>query len=163
MPDKDQNLNELKHEYEILRKKYSLPEFNKLNEEFEIERLADKKSDFILRGIRRSILNKSVNFLKFLEEFVNPSMASFASLVIQKSFADKERELVKRCYENLVALELKAAHLEIEYNEKGEVEFIKSTVKDWDDIKSDFKELAKTAEKIWKGKIEEEGIVEYFG
>ena len=158
------NLVNLKKEYEKVKAKYKLPEFTKLNSEFEIEKLAGKKTDFLLRGIRRNIEQRAGNFLKMLEEFVNPSFASMASLTLMKSFGDREKMLVKNSYEHIVDLILRAAILEIDYNEKKEADFIRDSVKIWEVTKKDLTELMTTAEKIWKQKIEEEkGDYSYLG
>ncbi|HIH17421.1 MAG TPA: hypothetical protein HA282_01810 [Nanoarchaeota archaeon] len=158
------NLNNLKKEYTKVKVKYKLPEFAKLNSEFEIEKLAGKKTDFLLRGIRRNIEQRAGNFLKMLEEFVNPSFASVASLTLMKSFTERERLLVKNSYENIVDLMLKAAILEIDYNEKREAGFINDAVKIWEVTKKDLAELMVTAERIWKQKIVDEKVdYNYFG
>ena len=158
------NLANLKKEYVKVRNKYKLPEFNMLNNEFEIEKLADKKTGFLLRGIRRSIERRTENFLKMLEEFVNPTYASHASLTLLKSFTNKDRKNIEDSYKSLVSLMLKAITLEIDFDEKKEAAFIKESVKIWDVTKKDLHELMKSAEHIWKKKIEDEKIdFKYFG
>ncbi len=157
-------LAQFKKDYAKLRKKYKLPEFRKLNEEFEIERVAEKNTDFLLRGIRGSIERKAESFLKMLEEFINPTFASLASLTLIKSFTDKEKKHIKDGYQNLVGLMLKAAILETDYNEKKEAEFIKEALKMWESTKKGINELMTASEKIWRRKIEEEKVsYKYFG
>ena len=46
-------LEELKKKYEKLQKQYSLPSFEKLNEEFDIEKIAENETDFLLREVRK--------------------------------------------------------------------------------------------------------------
>ncbi len=51
----------IKEEYEKL--KHKLPEFNRLNEEFEISRVeSEYKKEFLLRDIRRKINDKLIFF-----------------------------------------------------------------------------------------------------
>lgn len=151
-------LAQLKKDYAKLQKKYKLPDFAKLNLEFEIERLAERNTDFLLRNVRRSIERKTGDFLKMLEEFVNPGFASIASLTLLKSFGDKEKKLIKDSYQTLVGLIIKSAVLETDYEEKTEAEFIKEALKTWEAAKKDLNELMKSAEHIWKRKIEEEKV-----
>ena len=59
---------------------------------------------------------------------------------------------------------LKAAILEIDYNEKREAGFINDAVKIWEVTKKDLAELMVTAERIWKQKIVDEKVdYNYFG
>ena len=59
------NIAELKKRYENLTKKYKIPGFVELNKDFEIEKL-DKEIDFLLRAIRKLIMEKIVNSMSFL-------------------------------------------------------------------------------------------------
>ena len=157
-------LSQLKKDYAKLQKKYKLPDFAKLNLEFEIERLAGKNTEFLLRGVRRSIERKAGDFLKMLEEFVNPGFASIASLTLLKSFGDKEKKLIKDGYQSLVGLIIKSAILETDYDEKKEAEFIKEALKIWEAAKKELNELMKSAEQVWQKKIEEKKVdYKYFG
>jgi len=159
---KEKSLTELKKEYGDLQKRYSLPSFEKLNEEFDIERIIDKETDFLLRGIRRNISQKAINFMQFLEGLINPNFASMAALSLLKSINEKDKELINKCYEKIFDLELKSLMLEIEYNEKAEAEFIKTSAKAWEEIRADLKQLINNAEKVWRKKMSEEKL-NYFG
>lgn len=158
------NMAWLKKEYTKLKKKYALPEFEVLNAEFEIERIATHKTRFILRKIRRRIERKLDNFLRILESFINPSFANLASIALSKSFSDKEKDLVKKSYQTLVDLMLKSITTELDGKEEKDAKFIKDTLKVWIKTKKDLYELLSSSEKIWKKKIEEERIdYNYFG
>ena len=45
-------LEQLKKDYEVIRKKYNLPGFKELNEDFYIEEIAESETDILLRKIR---------------------------------------------------------------------------------------------------------------
>ena len=156
--EKEKRIDKFMKEYDKLRRKYALPEFRKLNEEFEIEKIADKRTEFPLRNIRRGIEQRAELFLKMLEEFINPTFASIASLTILKSFSEKDRGLIKRCYENIVDLILSSAVLETGYDEKKEAEYIKFATKLWGETNKDLNVLMTDAQRIWKKKIEEEKV-----
>lgn len=66
--EKDICLAYLKKQYEPLRKKYKLPSFDELNKEFEIEKIQEKETDFILREIRKGMGEKVGAFLRFLKQ-----------------------------------------------------------------------------------------------
>ena len=65
------DLKELKKHYEILSKKYKLPSFKELNEDFDIEKI-DKESDILLKVVRKVMMEKIVNSLGFIEMLLNP-------------------------------------------------------------------------------------------
>ena len=89
-----EKLSRLKKQYSILQKKYKLPEFSKLNEDFEIEKLQEHETDFLLREIRRTVVEKISIILKFIEIIINPSESSPAFIFAMikdmkpKSFKD---------------------------------------------------------------------------
>jgi len=73
-------LEELKEDYEKFKKIYKLPEFRQLNEDFDIEKVAQNETDFVLREVRRHMMDKIIAYLRFIEMLLNPS--------------DKERSLL---------------------------------------------------------------------
>ena len=52
-------LEELKKEYEKLKKKHNLPIFKGMNEDFEIEKLQEKETELLLREVRRIMIEKN--------------------------------------------------------------------------------------------------------
>ena len=155
-------LENMKKEYEEFRKKYDLPSFNKLNEDFYIEKSADVETDFLLREIRRSVSDKLVNYLRFFEAFMNPSTAPVFIHSIVKTFDEKSKSIVKETYGKLSKREVELIDLDLEYDEKKEAEFIKSVEKEWDEIKKEIKEVLKTINKNWNTKSETNNK-NYFG
>lgn len=147
-------LHEMKKKYEPLQKKYKLPSFDELNKEFEIEKVQEHETDFLLREIRKNVGEKLGAFLRFLENIINPSLAPVFILNSLKDLAAREKELIKACYEALVDSELESIHLDIEYDEKKEAAFIQKSFKKWQDIKPYMNELISSMEKTQK-KVEE--------
>ena len=69
MAEKD-NLQKLKENYEKLRKKYNLPEFDKLDDEFEI-----RKIDYdlnLVREIKRLVSSRLLYISDLLDPILNP-------------------------------------------------------------------------------------------
>ncbi len=147
-------LTEIKKRYEPLQKKYKLPSFNELNREFEIEKVQETETDFLVREVRKSVGEKIGAFLRFLENIINPTLAPIFVLNSLKDLATKDKEIIKGCYEVLVRLELEAIHLDIDYDEKKEAAFIQKVFNKWQEIKPDLNEIVKLMERTQK-KIEE--------
>tara|TARA_Y100000310_G_C20516382_1_gene731403 strand:+ start:199 stop:681 length:483 start_codon:yes stop_codon:yes gene_type:complete len=138
-------INELIVKYKPLMEKYQLPDFSKLNEQFDIEEI-DPESEFLLRKIRRSIADKVANYLRFVEIILNPSNAPMFFFKLLKKIDNSDKESLTELYESLGNYELKMLSLDIEYNEQDEADFIKEVYKSFiTEIKDEFK---KTIEKL---------------
>ena len=159
---KEYNLDILKKEYEKFYKKYKLPNFSELNQEFEIEKLQEKETEFLLREIRRAISDKIAAFLRFFELFLNPQAAPVFVLNMLKSLNNRDKELIEQIYHELVNYELTAINLDIVYDEKKEAGFIKDIYKKWQVLKQELQEFSKVIERM---KIKEQDMKKksYFG
>lgn len=158
----EHNLERIKKQYEPLKKKYKLPEFSKLNEEFEIEKIQEKETDFLLREIRRAISDKIAAFLRFFELFLNPQAAPIFVLTSLKNFTVKEKEAIENIYKELVKLELVSVSLDISYKESKEGQFILEALKKWQEMKPEIQEIADSIVKF-QGKVGEKKGKSYFG
>lgn len=161
-PKIDFGLEKLKKDYEALRKKFNLPSFQLLNEEFEIERIAEHETDILLREVRKAITEKAIAFLRFLELMINPSSAPFFLLSLMKDFSISDKKLVEKIYKKLCEFEIKAIALDLKYNEKAEAGFIKDALKKWQDMQDDLQELSSMINRAWNATSERKER-SYFG
>ena len=143
-------LLELKQQYEKLAKSYKLSSFDELNVDFEIEKLQDKETDFLLRNIRRCMFERVTAILRFLEILVNPTESPpiYVFSVI-KSISPETKKIIDRTYKELISLELGSLDLDIDYNEKNEAKFIKEFSESWKTTKKDLKEITKKLGVVW--------------
>lgn len=132
------DLKQLKERYQILEKKYFLPSFQKLNEDFEIDKI-ERESDTFLRVVRKTMMEKIVNSLGFLEMLVNPVNAPRIYLSYVKSMTQKDKDLLNILYSNLGELSLEFLRLEIDYSEKGEADAINKISSVWNKSKDGFR------------------------
>ena len=82
----------LKSKYEKLQKKYNLPEYEELDENFELlyfQQIAEIK--YPLRFVRRRILDKINAFIGLLQNIINPNPVSLISLEESKFFSEAEK------------------------------------------------------------------------
>lgn len=152
--DNERCLETMKQEYKELKKKYSLPEFDKLNQEFYIEKSADVETDYLLREIRRTVSDKLVNYLRFFEAFMNPASAPVFIHSIMKTFNSESKETIQNIYKKLSKREIELIDLDLNYEEKKEAEFIKSVEEEWEGIKKDLTKVLEVINKNWDAKIE---------
>lgn len=141
--NKDNNLEELKKEYEKFKDRYNLPEFNELNELFDIEEVYFE-SDFLLRKIRRFISEKMLAYSKFVEIILNPSNAPLFFFKLMKKLDNKDKEKLANIYDELGKIEVETIGMDLEYNEKKEAEFIDRMYKNFSkEIKPKLSEIVK--------------------
>ncbi len=160
--EKDNSLAEFKRGYEDLKKKYDLPDFMKLGEDFDIEKVADKETSFPLRDIRRMIAEKISAYLHLFEIFMNPANPPMFIFSMLKNANEGDMDMIKLIYKDIAKMELELLKLDTIYNEKKEAEFIICTAKVWDKLKMD---ISKLLEKFDKS-VEEGNSVSkrgYFG
>ncbi|MCX8194245.1 MAG: hypothetical protein N3G19_02705 [Candidatus Pacearchaeota archaeon] len=162
MLENHNNLERIKKQYEPLKKKYKLPEFSKLNEEFEIEKIQEKETDFLLREIRRIMGDKIIAFLRFLEFFLNPQIAPLFVLTSIKNLTQKEKDSIEKIYKELANIELASVNLDINYEENKEAQFIKEILKKWQELKPQLQEVSEAILQIQK-KSGEKKNKSYFG
>mgnify|MGYP001608998829 CR=1 FL=1 len=146
------NLKELKKEYEKLQKKYSLPSFKEMNEEFEIEKLQEKETETLSREIRRCIADKNVAYLRFAEMFMNPQQAPMFFFSIIKGLNGAEKKQLEELYLHLGKLEIENLALDTSYNEKNDIEYIKKFIKEWKEIKEKFESVMVAIRQSWEKK-----------
>jgi len=155
-------LAELKKGYEKLKIRYKLPSFNELNTDFEIEKLQDRETDFLLRQIRRAMIEKIAVVLRFLEIIVNPTegQAPLYVFSVIKNISPEMKKIIEKVYKELTVIELGSLSLDIDYDEKNEAKFISEICKKWPLIKKDLKEITKKLGVAWTHEKMHDG---YFG
>ncbi len=147
-------LEKLKKEYEKMRKKYALPSFEEMNNDFEIEKLQERETETLLREIRRAMIEKNLAYLRFLEMFMNPSNAPMFFLVLVKNFDNNEKKLAEELYIKLGKFEIMSIALDNVFDEKKDAEFINQFYNEWQDIKGKFSRILQGVEKSWEKKTE---------
>ena len=136
---KEHNIKKLKDRYEELKKKYSLPEFSFMNNNFEIENIEIEETELFAKMIRKHMTEKIFFVLRSLEMFINPQSAPMFIMNIIKQLSETEKATIKELYQKIARYEIEAFGLETEYDEKKEVEFIKKLAEDWKSISEDMK------------------------
>ena len=151
--DKAKNLETLKEDYEVIRKKYNLPDFTWMNSEFGIENLQEHKSETLIRQIRYNIMKRITSAVNWFEMFVNPQRAPFFLLSVMSKLTDADKELMQKLYKKNSSIEFEMWVLDSNpYNEKTEAEFVKNTIKQYKEIAVDILKFSQRIEKLYKAK-----------
>ena len=160
--EKEDNLKDLKKDYKKIEKEYNLPDFEKLNEDFQIEKVIEVKTDFLIREIRKFMADKFSNYLRFIEAILNPVNVSMFIFSIIKSIGVEEKNKLTDIYKDLAKIEVDLIELEVEFIEEKEANFIKEAYNTWQKIKKDLLNVVGVIKKNWdnKSEVNEKG---YFG
>lgn len=121
--------------YNELRQKHNLPEFEKLAEDFDIEKIEDKESIFLIREIRRAVNEKITAYLHLFETLINPNTPPMFVFSILRNSSDKNKDTIREIYKILSKIQIKAMKLDTIYKEDIEVKFINETFSTWQELK----------------------------
>ena len=150
----------IRKKYDELKEKYSLPDFDELNNEFELSPI--EHEDFLLRQIKKKIDDKINAMCEFLEDLLSPDN-SIANIYEYKAFDDDERKKVFEFYKRLKVLEKLSLELSLNNNEEKDAEFINDFFSSWDKIKNEMAAFIKKIKSFWKNESTKSSSVGYFG
>lgn len=156
------DLEKLKEKYKLLKEKYSLPDFKELNENFQIEKIAEIETEFILKEVRRFMTDKFFNYLRFIESLINPTNAPMFVFAIAKTLGVGEREKLVEIYKKITKIELDLIDFDLYYSEEKEAESIKNYWTFWNEIKKQLFDVIEVVRKNLDNKQEDNGKG-YFG
>ena len=153
---------DLEEEYGKYKKKYDLPDFNILLEDFDVEKIIDKETKFLLRDIRRVMNDKFSAYLHLFENLINPGSPPMFVFHAIRGLNGTEKESVKNIYKDLSKIQIEVLKLDTIYNEKSEAEFVVKYFSLWQEMK---KEVIKIIEKFGEAIEKQEASRDrgYFG
>lgn len=162
MAKKGMGLEKFKELYEELRVKHGLPEFTSMNEDFYIEKISDVETEIPIREIRKYTGDKLVNYMRFVENLLNPVNVPMFVFSIVKLLEPNDKKKLEEIYKELMNHELKFIELDLEFNEEKEAEFIKNSFSFWQETKKSMLEIIDKINKKSEDKSEQ-GSKGYFG
>ena len=155
-------MEELKKEYNQLKKKYNLPDFEQMDEEFEIRAIEMYRSGILIKALLRAINNKLSIFMNYLESIVNGQPQHIHALIEIKNTTDSEKEEMYEHYKKISIL----LHENLVFDLKPEKEIAKQINKNWKEWKAIKEKEIKLLEIItdaWRRKEESPSRSEYAG
>lgn len=152
--EKECNLDEFKKEYEELQVKYDLPNFKDLNEDFQIEKIADIETEVLIKEIRKYMAEKFSSYIRFIEALLHPTNSPMFVFSIIKTLGNEEKEVLTEVYKKLAKMEVALVELDIKYEEIKEVNFIKENFELWQYLKRDLLKVIDAIKKRWDDKVE---------
>ncbi len=139
-------VKELKKLVETLEKKYKLPSFTELDQNFEIFKI-DRESDTLLRSIRKQMMEKIVNSVGFVEMLLNPVNAPRMYFAYMKTITVDDKKTLEEIYKKFSELIISSLQAEVEYNEKTEADLVKEINKVWKENAKGFSRILENIRK----------------
>lgn len=158
------NYEEFKQCYEVWQKKYDLPQFKVLEDEFDLY-LSDVEKipkDVVLALVRRRIQEKIGGVIHLLEEISFPNNGSLVSLHETKFLSEEQKEMVGELMQKLMFFERKAVIIDLKPSVSADAEYINSFMKDWPEILKQVVAILETLRDGWK-LTEKKELLHYFG
>lgn len=155
-------LEKLKKDYQKIKEKYNLPEFNQLNEDFQIEKVSEEETSILIREIRKFMVEKFANYLRFVESILHPVNVSMFVYSVIKTIGTKEKEKLNEIYGKLAKLEVRLVEIDLQFSEEKEIKFVKDSYLIWQEIKKDLLGIVDVIKENWDNKTEDNGKG-YFG
>lgn len=147
------DLEKLKIDYESKRILFNLPSYNEMAKEFEIEKVSEKETDFLLREVRRAVIEKVSAYIHLFETILSPSSGSLLIFSILKSLNEEDKKTIRGIYKKLTKTQISAIKLDTSYDEILEAEFINKMYKEWQELKRPIIELFEKFEKNFETDI----------
>lgn len=152
----------IKEDYKKIEEKFSLPTFEKLVEDFDVEKISEKEEGLLIRDVRRAITEKIAGYLHLFEMLMNPASPPMFVFSFMKNLSEQDKKEIKEIYKELSRIQIATIKLDTIYDEKKESEFIKKTYLTWQDLKKKVYQLVEVFEKEFE-KNSETKEKSYFG
>jgi len=151
--------------YIKLRGKYKqLPEFNKLDFDFEISSIEEKhiNEKYFLRTVRRRVYEKVYYFNSALVTVIAPQSPSIVLAHENKFISNDDRDEIMGVIKKITKLEREYMLLETDYDEAKDADFIKTAFDTWQEVKPPIKRLLTIMKDSWDKK-DSFKVGDYFG
>jgi hypothetical protein len=138
----------MKEAYDTLKKEFDLPDFDLLNDEFEISTI--EPEGFLLREIKRKIKEKLHSAAEILTKFIQPETTTLSDLYEYRCFDDEAKKKIFELFSSILYLLRKIQETEFLLDAKEDAKIIKEAADKWPKMRQQMIPLLKELEKCWK-------------
>ena len=154
------DFKDIKKSYGAFEKKYSLPAFKVIHDNFELQGI--EHEEYFLRTVRRKVANRVSFFLQILEMILYPNGQSAIAAYESGHFSDEKKHEMQEVHKELMVYIRESLSLDILGNEKKDAEYISKMNKVWPKYKKILHSISQELEETWKKSVSKEGGA-YFG
>jgi hypothetical protein len=152
----------IKENYEKAKKVHPiLPEFEKINKEFELDLI--ESEHFLLRHIKRKIVEKVEPLTEILEHIINPDPNSFVDMYECRCFSNGEKKQVTDVFRHMMEQYRALLETDLIGEDNADAEIIRKTYDIWMQDKKIIIPLLKKLRESWQKHVEPKEILEYMG
>lgn len=162
MVEDKSKLEKLKKNYSLLQKEHNLPSFEEMNEDFHIEKIAETETDILSRELRKMVGEKIMNYMRFVENLLNPVNVPMSIFTIVKMINSEDKKRLSRIFKELIKIEVRFIERDLKFDEKKDLKFIKDSFNVWQKIKKELLRIFGNIDEKWEEKFVENSKG-YFG
>ncbi|MBW2973418.1 hypothetical protein KY346_03425 [Candidatus Woesearchaeota archaeon] len=153
----------VKKEYELLKKKYALPDFDVLDKEFEISTI-EVDGGFLLREIKKKIKERLAHACEIITKMIQPETTSLSDLYEYRCFDDDAKKKIFEVFTKIMHLLRKVQETELILEATEDAKIIKEASDKWPDIRKQMIPFVKELEVCWEQMPEsDQELKEYLG
>ena len=153
--------NEIEQEYNKLSKKYKLPKFKDIDEEFEISNL--ENSRFLINNILRKIAEKLEFYIEVIGNLVHPDASSLSSMYEIRFFSDDEKKDMYMLFKKLMNANRGVLELILVNDDKRRADFLNKFFNEWLIMKKGLVSNIDKMKESWEKESTIEEDLGYFG
>jgi len=154
-------VNEIEKEYSKLSKKYKLPKFKEIDEEFEISTL--ESPSFLIKNVLRKIIEKLEFYIEVIGNLVHPDASSLSSMYEVRYFTDDEKNEIYALFKKLMKADRGIIESMLNNDEKQQAVFLNDFFVVWLNIKKDLIVYIAKMKESWEKQSTIEQDTPYFG
>ena len=143
----DKDLDEIVKDYEVMAKEYSLPNWEKLDENFDTSKAFTGEGGIVLRDIRRKINEKIASYLHLFESFMNPHSTPLFLMNTLKNLEEQDWEKIRKVYKELAKIQFQQIMADTVYSEEKEAKLIREMFDIWEKQKQTIQSIIESLEK----------------
>lgn len=147
--------------YDKLKKKYSLPGYDEMNQDFDLEEI-NAESGLILYRIRIKILEKIDIYSKMFESMLQPD-SSLSDMYEAHYISDNDRNDAYALFKKLMQIMRRSNLVSLENSEEKNAQFIKESYNEWKNLKPNIQSHIKRLLLIWNKETDIKDDLSYFG
>ncbi|MBI2108294.1 hypothetical protein HYT54_04150 [Candidatus Woesearchaeota archaeon] len=152
---------DIKKQYQELAKKHKLPDFDKLDMEFEVSTIEETR--FLLRAIISRMGEKIEFYVSTLGDILHPDSSNMHAIQEYRFFDESERARMFEVYRKLMSSSRQSVEVSLNCDEKEEAEFISVFYGQWAGMKPELAGFFRKMSDSWRTDSESKDDIGYMG
>ena len=151
----------IKEKYEALKKKYSLPAYDDINKDFDIESI-DENSQLVLQKARANMVEKLDYYAKLIESILQPE-SNLSNLYEAHYITDDDKNDAYSLFKRLMRLVRYSNSVSLTNGEEENAKFIKEAYQEYNGLRKDILKHIIRLMNLWEKETDIKDDQNYFG